>query len=226
MGFPSICYGVIMPKPLVELADLWNHIKLMVRLAFFYLGLFDPTDVSANWEDHGLRRSTVDVQPSSVSITPQEIKKSLPIVQFADFLRWSGAGDSEEEAPVCAVCLCNLEGRHQIRELGSCSHVFHLGCLDKWVDLGQTNSVDAIQQTRITWDHMASCPAICSKQETDQSLISEKRTGFIKRGRRHFTSIFQFRWLNSDACDDNALKPVLGWVLPSAPTARTVCHYS
>ncbi|XP_068635821.1 brassinosteroid-responsive RING protein 1-like [Aristolochia californica] len=135
MGFPSISYGVIVPKPLVKLADFWIHIKLMVRLAFFYLGLFDPTDVSTNWEDHGSRRSTVDTHSPSVSITPQEIKKRLPIVEFADFVRWSGAGECEEA--VCAVCLSCVEERHEIRELGNCSHVFHVGCLDKWVDQGQ-----------------------------------------------------------------------------------------
>lgn len=40
----------------------------------------------------------------------------------------------EEEEEVCAVCLSEFEGEDLVNELGRCGHVFHVGCLEKWVD--------------------------------------------------------------------------------------------
>ncbi|XP_058105045.1 brassinosteroid-responsive RING protein 1-like [Magnolia sinica] len=134
MGFPSIIYGIILPRPLVELLDLWAQLKLMLRLALFYLGLFDPTDQSSSWNDHGYP-TVYCLSQSSPPITPESIKRRLPIVEFTDFVERSGMDEHDET--ICAVCLSDLEMRHEIRELCNCTHVFHVGCLDKWVDQGQ-----------------------------------------------------------------------------------------
>ncbi|KAG1360877.1 E3 ubiquitin-protein ligase RHA1B [Cocos nucifera] len=71
---------------------------------------------------------------SSLPNTPSAIKSRIPVVKFSSFRKSSAKG---EESIICAVCLGELEARHEVRELGNCCHVFHKGCIDKWVDMGQ-----------------------------------------------------------------------------------------
>ncbi|KAJ6805872.1 putative RING-H2 finger protein ATL45 [Iris pallida] len=119
MGFPSI--AVRIPKPLVALLHFLNYTKHVVSQVFFYTGVLEPS-----------------VEASSGSAaSPSSIKSRLPVVEFSDFSK--GCRRAEEEGPcrpLCAVCLMELEGAHRVRELGNCSHAFHKGCIDKWVDVG------------------------------------------------------------------------------------------
>lgn len=136
MGFPCNSYGVVMFEPLVYVLNFLDHVLLLVKLAFFYLGLFDPTGLAPPVDDHTDRAAVVNrPAPPSQPITSKLIKKSLPVVEFAAFVERSGG--YKEDNQVCVVCLGCLERDHQIRELSNCSHVFHSGCLDKWVDHGQ-----------------------------------------------------------------------------------------
>lgn len=32
------------------------------------------------------------------------------------------------------VCLCEFDAGDEIRGLGNCKHVFHRGCIDRWMD--------------------------------------------------------------------------------------------
>lgn len=118
MGFPSC---MALPEPLQHVFEVLDHVHLMVRLAFFYLGLFDPTNREPSEDDQ------------SPPIATYVIKKSLPTVEF----KRSAGHKCDQEEPVCIICLGCLEGHHKIRELSNCSHVFHSGCLDQWVDQGQ-----------------------------------------------------------------------------------------
>lgn len=161
MGFPFICsYSIIMPKPIDGLLDLWSYLKFLIRLALFYLGLFDPTEptnavavTAANYNGVPPRRLPQLQVLSSLaprSTTPDSIKEQLPVMNFAEFTTRAGIirrknndndcdddKEEEEEAATCAVCLCSVQGHHEVRKLGNCNHVFHMGCLDSWVDLGQ-----------------------------------------------------------------------------------------
>jgi len=38
------------------------------------------------------------------------------------------------EETTCAVCLSDVQGKDSVWELRNCSHVFHKGCLDTWLD--------------------------------------------------------------------------------------------
>ncbi|XP_077220730.1 brassinosteroid-responsive RING protein 1-like isoform X1 [Tasmannia lanceolata] len=137
MGFPSVSYGTLLPKAVVDLFTFLAQIRFMVRLAFFYLGLFDPSDQTPSWEDQGDQFSIEDHQYSSLSsIALDLIKERLPIVQFADFFERLGTREGGKE-PICAICLNCLDWKHEVRELSNCSHAFHVGCLDKWVDQDQ-----------------------------------------------------------------------------------------
>ncbi|KAL6004078.1 hypothetical protein ACLOJK_004625 [Asimina triloba] len=136
MGFPSICCGMFeMPKLLTDLLDLLARIRLVVKLILFYLGLFDPTDLSIAWDDH------IDylLPPDTLhQMTPRSIKEKLPITEFVDFIERFGLDSSRhEEETMCAVCLGDVEVGDEIRELPNCLHMFHVECLDKWVDQGQ-----------------------------------------------------------------------------------------
>lgn len=154
-----------MPKPIDGLLDLWSYLKFLIRLALFYLGLFDPADptnavaVAAAAYNPGVpaprRLPQLQVLSSRAPLstsTPDSIKEQLPVMNFAEFTTRAGIihekingnvcdihddNEEEEEATTCAVCLCSLEGHHEVRKLGNCNHVFHMGCLDSWVDLGQ-----------------------------------------------------------------------------------------
>nr|CAD1831085.1 unnamed protein product [Ananas comosus var. bracteatus] len=113
-----LCYP---PKPLTLTIQLLDYIRLSILLSLSYLGL-----AAAPFEEH--------THPTSPSpIAPSAIEARLRVVAFASFARRSAKG---EESIVCAVCLGDLELEHEVRELGNCSHAFHKGCIDKWVEIG------------------------------------------------------------------------------------------
>ncbi|RWR87710.1 E3 ubiquitin-protein ligase RHA1B-like protein [Cinnamomum micranthum f. kanehirae] len=92
--------------------------------------------------DIGVFRSSVVmlVVPGRDTITPELVKKSIPVVDFAEFIKGSGVPfkdvDDDDVESICAVCFSRLQMCREIRKLSNCSHVFHVGCLDKWLDQG------------------------------------------------------------------------------------------
>ncbi|KAL2342732.1 hypothetical protein Fmac_004017 [Flemingia macrophylla] len=49
----------------------------------------------------------------------------LPVVRFRELA---------EPPETCAVCLSEFEENDEIRRLPNCQHIFHRGCLDRWMD--------------------------------------------------------------------------------------------
>ncbi|KAK4791343.1 hypothetical protein SAY86_031756 [Trapa natans] len=47
-------------------------------------------------------------------------------------------GGGEEADPECAICMSHVEAGHEIREI-QCGHLFHAGCLDRWLELNHWN---------------------------------------------------------------------------------------
>ncbi|KAF8670038.1 hypothetical protein HU200_051229 [Digitaria exilis] len=147
MGFPSVCYCVILPQPLILVLQLLDLLRHVVLLCLSSLGLAAPPSADDHpayaapppdlWAlppssspQHAAAAAAV-VPPAP---TPAAIKARLPAVRYADLRRGSPA---EPTPAVCAVCLGALEARHRVRELGNCAHAFHKACIDKWVDKGQ-----------------------------------------------------------------------------------------
>jgi len=140
MGFPSVCYCVILPQPLILVLQLLDMLRHAVLLCLSSLGLAAPPAA----DDHpafaapppdlwALPPSLQAAAAAAPPPTPAAIKARLPAVRYADLLRARRA-----PAPAtCAVCLGALEARHRVRELGNCAHAFHKACIDKWVDKGQ-----------------------------------------------------------------------------------------
>ncbi|KAF8033359.1 hypothetical protein BT93_D2077 [Corymbia citriodora subsp. variegata] len=82
-----------------------------------------------------------------VHLLVSQFKNRVPVLEFGELLAkgkvlreddggGAGGGDQCREK-VCAVCLSGIEGRHEVRELLNCSHVFHRECLDRWVEENQ-----------------------------------------------------------------------------------------
>ncbi|CAL5008338.1 unnamed protein product [Urochloa decumbens] len=142
MGFPSVCYCVILPQPLILVLQLLDMLRHAVLLCLSSLGLAAPPAA----DDHPAYAPPPDLWALPPSLqatagpppppTPAAIKARLPAVRYADLLRARRAPAAAAPAS-CAVCLGALEARHRVRELGNCAHAFHKACIDKWVDKGQ-----------------------------------------------------------------------------------------
>ncbi|KAL6658987.1 hypothetical protein ACP70R_003027 [Stipagrostis hirtigluma subsp. patula] len=140
MGFPSVCYCVILPQPLILVLQLLDLLRHAVLLCLSTLGLAAPPAA----DEHPAYAPPPDLWALPPSLhpaaaappTPAAIKARLPAVRYADLLRARRAPAPPAPA-ACAVCLGALEARHRVRELGNCAHAFHKACIDKWVDKGQ-----------------------------------------------------------------------------------------
>ncbi|KAI3875357.1 hypothetical protein MKX03_027451 [Papaver bracteatum] len=64
----------------------------------------------------------------------ESVKRKLRVMEFGDFCRKSKKMKVEEADSICSICLDCLKTTDKIRELSRCSHVFHKGCLDMWID--------------------------------------------------------------------------------------------
>ncbi|KAJ1693300.1 hypothetical protein LUZ63_009998 [Rhynchospora breviuscula] len=127
MGFPSLCYCVLLPKPIILIFQLLDFFRYAISLFLYRIGLTN----SVEYYPLASLSSTVNcltVPPSSA------IKSQLRPVKLSNLQ----LGEIKHgQTVLCAVCLGQLNSRHEVRELGNCSHLFHIECIDKWVDLGK-----------------------------------------------------------------------------------------
>lgn len=65
-----------------------------------------------------------------------EVVNSLPLLQYADYMKQQGVGDPSPED--CPVCLSVFEGSDRVRVLPICKHSFHSDCIDAWFQLHST----------------------------------------------------------------------------------------
>uniref|UniRef100_A0A0D9X4L3 RING-type domain-containing protein n=1 Tax=Leersia perrieri TaxID=77586 RepID=A0A0D9X4L3_9ORYZ len=145
MGFPSVCYCVILPQPLVLVLQLLDLLRHAFLLCLSTLGLAAPPPPDEHPAYAPPPPPPAGMEPAELvwaafqaAPEPAAIKAGLPAVRYGDFARSRRGGTSPAAAPAsCAVCLGALEARHRVRELGNCAHAFHKACIDKWVDKGQ-----------------------------------------------------------------------------------------
>ncbi|KAJ1436370.1 Zinc finger, RING-type [Sesbania bispinosa] len=63
---------------------------------------------------------------------------SLPVARFEDLRSQSSVGEDEQrEEEICSICLVEFEGEDAVSKLGRCGHVFHINCIDQWLDRNQ-----------------------------------------------------------------------------------------
>uniref|UniRef100_A0ACD5UTM7 Uncharacterized protein n=1 Tax=Avena sativa TaxID=4498 RepID=A0ACD5UTM7_AVESA len=169
MTFPLVCYCNSVPRPVAALFKFFHATALAVVLVLCLLGLYEfpytPEDHAPLI--HGRRR-----RPITGDLPPDTVKQRLPPVKFVVHLQAersqfsaskrtaAGRHDAEQES-TCRVCLEPLELTDEVRRLGNCSHAFHTGCIDRWIDVGEVT-----------------CP-LCRS-----NLLPRQRGGLLARARR------------------------------------------
>ncbi|CAL9766916.1 unnamed protein product [Musa acuminata subsp. burmannicoides] len=121
MGFPVGCSELIVPLTLLRIALLLGHLRRLLFLVFDVLP----------WPDNSgsISRGSRWNQPLHSASATLTIGGALPVVKYEEL---------PEADDGCAVCLCELEHGDEVRRLSNCRHVFHRGCLDRWVEHDQS----------------------------------------------------------------------------------------
>lgn len=128
MGFPVGYSELLLPKIFLHLLSFLGLIRKLISTIFRVIGLPDflePDMVSSPWPDPPPNSITSSHQDSNVHAAAMLAGEILPVVRFSDLNR--------PESECCAVCLYDFENDDEIRRLTNCRHIFHRGCLDRWM---------------------------------------------------------------------------------------------
>ncbi|KAG8082989.1 hypothetical protein GUJ93_ZPchr0014g47639 [Zizania palustris] len=141
MTFPLVCFCSQIPRPVVALFKLLHAAALAFVLVLCFLGLYEFPYTA---EDHAplIHGSLRRQPPLGDGLGPETVKERLPPVEFVHLSECSPAAaachDGESgHATTCRVCLEKLEPTDEVRRLGNCTHAFHTGCIDRWIDQGE-----------------------------------------------------------------------------------------
>ncbi|XP_038906771.1 E3 ubiquitin-protein ligase RHA1B [Benincasa hispida] len=127
MGFPASYTELLLPKLFIHVLSFLGFLRKLISLLFRLLGLQDFLEPDIPWPNHPDSFPTgpfTDLDPLSAAV----LREILPVVKFSELL------DPPES---CAVCLYEFEADDEIRRLANCRHIFHRGCLDRWIGYGQ-----------------------------------------------------------------------------------------
>ncbi|XP_059444130.1 brassinosteroid-responsive RING protein 1-like [Corylus avellana] len=122
MGFPVGYTELLLPKLFLQVLCLLGFLRKLIYEVFRHLGIADFLEPDIAWPDTPAR------DPEFDSVSAVLIREILPVVKFSDLV------DPPES---CAVCLYEFEPHHEIRRLTNCRHIFHRGCLDRWMGYDQ-----------------------------------------------------------------------------------------
>ncbi|XP_047174810.1 brassinosteroid-responsive RING protein 1-like [Vigna umbellata] len=123
MGFPVGYTEWVLPKVLLHLLSVLGLIRKLLTILLCYMGFHDFFEPDIAWPER---------LPELQSVSAVLIREILPVVKFSEM-----AGAEGEAAESCAVCLYEFEGDDEIRRLTNCRHIFHRGCLDRWMGYDQ-----------------------------------------------------------------------------------------
>nr|XP_009758907.1 PREDICTED: RING-H2 zinc finger protein RHA4a-like [Nicotiana sylvestris]XP_016496638.1 PREDICTED: RING-H2 zinc finger protein RHA4a-like [Nicotiana tabacum] len=143
MGF--LFHAIELPKFMTAafLVSVWCHLKCMVIVALTRLGLYKPPpeddDADSNSYNPNSYILLLDGTCPSLVTVPIEVataavKLKVPVLLYRDYLLLRRRGN--ELVKGCSICLESMELEDEVRELITCTHVFHRGCLDTWVNDG------------------------------------------------------------------------------------------
>ncbi|RDX85808.1 E3 ubiquitin-protein ligase RHA1B, partial [Mucuna pruriens] len=122
MGFPVGYTELLFPKLLLHILSLLGFLRKLICALFRFMGLHDFLEPDIAWPEHDTR------MPEFESVSAVLIREILPVVKFRDLV------DPPES---CAVCLSEFDENDEIRRLANCRHIFHRGCLDRWIRYDQ-----------------------------------------------------------------------------------------
>ncbi|KAJ7944951.1 E3 ubiquitin-protein ligase RHA1B-like [Quillaja saponaria] len=125
MGFPSGYSDLFLPKLFILTLSILGFIRKLISTLFRYLGLHDflEPDITS-WPEQPPRI------PEFHSISALLISEFLPVVKFSELV-------DVDPHDSCAVCLYEFEAHDAIRWLTNCGHIFHRGCVDRWMGYDQ-----------------------------------------------------------------------------------------
>lgn len=135
MGFPLVYTEISLPSIFLHTLSILGLIRNLISSLFHFLGLppdfIEPADFLCPEESQ---------TPNLSAIMMREL---LPVVKL----------ESLEDPPEsCVVCLQEFQMGDEIRWLRNCRHVFHSGCLDRWMDCDQKTC--PLCRTQFVPDHM------------------------------------------------------------------------
>ncbi|XP_054808133.1 brassinosteroid-responsive RING protein 1-like [Prosopis cineraria] len=127
MGFPVSCAELVFPKLLIQILAVFGFLRTITSFLLRSVGLPDflEPDIHYFWDSQENAYFYPTRVPEFESASSVLIREMLPVVKFSEL----------EAAPesCCAVCLYEFDGDDEIRQLTNCTHVFHRGCLDRWM---------------------------------------------------------------------------------------------
>ena len=128
--------------------NLINYFKSTTMAALTHLGLFNQSEQThysreeeEEEEDHSpnylllINNPSPSLIPVPIHVVKTHIKKKLPVLEFSQFLLHYKQ-DQDSSVHNCPICLDCFESIDQVRDLVNCDHVFHMECLDNWVNQG------------------------------------------------------------------------------------------
>ncbi|XP_038979435.1 E3 ubiquitin-protein ligase RHA1B-like [Phoenix dactylifera] len=133
MGFPVGYSELLLPKLLLHTVFLLGFVRRVISWIFTAVGLGDLLDSDIPWVDppaphgHGQHH-----RPEFRSASAMLIQEVLPVVRYEEL-----AGEGQHLGDSCAVCLYEFEAAEEVRRLANCRHIFHRGCLDRWMEHDQ-----------------------------------------------------------------------------------------
>ncbi|KAJ1272367.1 hypothetical protein BS78_06G196500 [Paspalum vaginatum] len=161
MGFPVGYSELVLPKQLLHLLLLLGYIRRFLLWAFHAVGLGDLLDLGDDHHHQALLQDHLHLQagggggdygaapppqqqqqqqvlqhrrPEFRAVPAMVIEEVLPVVRFDELV---AAASEARVGGDCAVCLSGIGGRDEVRRLSNCRHVFHRGCLDRWMEHDQ-----------------------------------------------------------------------------------------
>lgn len=132
-SFPAV------PKPLILLLHVIDIAGYSFFAILYYLGLYPSFHLIAiPWEDHRAALEAAQYSNSPLPrLEPSALKRRLASVKYEKLAENSGRPRScDGQQPLCAICLNGFGEENEVVELGSCDHLFHKECIDRWIDTG------------------------------------------------------------------------------------------
>ncbi|XP_072956990.1 brassinosteroid-responsive RING protein 1-like [Typha angustifolia] len=135
MGFPLVYSDLLLPKFLLQLVLLVGSLRRFLSRAFHAVGLGDLLDP----DDHPWLNPSPNTPTQSAHNLPRRflpasslvIDEVLPVMRYEELLLADEGAIHPGDG--CAVCLSDFERSEEVRRLSNCRHVFHRGCLDRWI---------------------------------------------------------------------------------------------
>ncbi|WOL07119.1 E3 ubiquitin-protein ligase [Canna indica] len=138
MGFPATYSELMLPRVLLYIALLLGYVRRLICWVFNAAGLGDLLDSDAPWPD-SVSHGELDHrhhQPQFRSVSAMLIQEALPVVRYQELAAAAAVGQCVGGS--CAVCLYEFKAAEEVRRMSNCRHVFHRGCLDRWLEHDQS----------------------------------------------------------------------------------------